>query len=154
MLSDQYSYTYNLSLLKNPDFENKLEHWQTSGKVEAASKKMFGSKYQKRYGSVYTQGDTFALLTRESAAPSILRQKITGLTPGKLYSVYYMTSDYDDVLNDKFNPKRIGLTLTVPGAAIIRRSYFIDNRKSSSIKASMNVLTNLFLYPQKANLTH
>ena len=144
MLSEKYGYTYNLKLLKNPDFEEKLEHWQISGKVEAASKEGFGVKYQKRYGSVYSQGDTFAVLTREAAAPSVVRQKITGLTPGKLYSVYYMTSDYDDVCNDKFDPKRIGLQLTVPGTTIVRRSYYIDERKSSSIKVSMNCCKYVF----------
>ena len=144
MLSEKYGYTYNLKLCKNPDFEDKLNCWQTSGKVEAASKKGFGVKYQKRYGSVYTQGDTFALLTREADKPSVVRQKITGLVPGKLYSVYYMTSDYDDVLKDKFAPKRIGLTLTLPGTTIVRRSYYVDSRKSKDIKASMNCCKYVF----------
>lgn len=142
MLSEKYGYTYNLKLLKNPDFEDKLEHWQISGKVEAASKEKFGKNCQQRYGSSFSQGDTFALLTREDNTPSVVRQKITGLTPGKLYSVYYMTSDYDDVCENKFAPKKVGLTLTIPGTTIVRRSYYIDRRKSR--KVSMNACKYVF----------
>ncbi|MBE6388639.1 MAG: hypothetical protein E7043_00525 [Lentisphaerae bacterium] len=142
MLSDKYGFTYHLNILKNPDFEDGLNNWQVTGKVEAGKKKDFGSKFQKRYGSAYTQGDTFALFTREEGQPSEVRQKITGLTPGKLYSVYYMAADYDDVQKEKYNAKRIGLTLTIPGAVIIRRSYFIDDRKS--MKACMNSCKYIF----------
>ena len=142
MLSDKYGYKWHLDYLKNPDFEDGLNNWQISGKVEAGKKKDFGSKFQKRYGSAYPQGDTFALLTREENQPAEIRQKLTGLTPGKLYSVYYMTADYDDVLKEKYDAKHTGVTLTIPGATITRRSYFIDDRKS--MKACMNSCKYIF----------
>ncbi|MBE6355957.1 MAG: hypothetical protein E7058_02445 [Lentisphaerae bacterium] len=144
MLSKKYGYTFNLDWIKNPDFEEKLDHWQVSGKVEAGYLKNFSQKYEKRYDPGYGQGDTFAIFTKEGSTPAELRQKITGLTPGKLYSVYYMSADYDDVLKEKHNPKRIPLQLTIPGAVITRRSYYIDNRPATSIKVSVNCCKYVF----------
>lgn len=144
MLSDKYGYKFQLDWIKNPDFEQKLDHWQVSGKVEPGYLKDFSSKYEKRYDPGYGQGNTFAIFTKEGTQAAELRQKITGLTPGKYYSVYYMSADYDDVLKNNYNPKRIPLHLTIPGAVITRRSYYIDGRPATSIKASVNCCKYVF----------
>ena len=144
MLSKKYGYTYHNTLLRNGDFEDGLNGWQKSGEVNVVYSKDFGNKVEKRYGSVYPLGDHFAMLTRSEGAPTELRQKLTGLVPGKKYTVYYMVANYDDLLKEINNPRRHPLTLTVRNATICRRSYFVDNRKREMI-ARVNSCKYVFI---------
>ena len=144
MLSEKYGFTYNLKLIENPDFEEGLKGWEVSGDVTAGKFEQFGDKYQFRYGSVYTQGDTFAILARDVNKAAEVRQKMTGLVPGKLYTVFYMTADYDDLLKGVNAPYRIPLHLTVKGGEITWRSYYVDYRKGTQYKARVNSCKYIF----------
>lgn len=144
MLSDRYGFKFLPGLLKNGDFEEGLKHWKVIGDVQPGYSKDYGVKSEMRYGSVYPLGDHFAILTRKAGAPTEVRQKISGLEPGKLYSVYYMVADYDDILKGINRPRRHQLQLTIPGADIIQRSYFVDTRNRPKLKERVNSCKYVF----------
>ena len=55
-----------------------------------------------------------------------------------------MVADYDDILNGVNRPRRHQLQLTVSGADIVRRSYFVDTRKRPKLKARVNSCKYVF----------
>ncbi len=145
MLSDKYGYSYHNRILKNGDFEDGLEGWSKTGNVTIASHEKYGSESQRRYGSVYKLGDKFAVLTRDAGPAAQLRQKLTGLTPGKKYCIFYMVADYDHILTGKNQPQRFKLNLDINNGDICRRSYFVDDRNRPNFKARVNSCKYVFV---------
>ncbi len=144
MLSARYGFRFKPGLVKNGDFEEGLAGWTVKGDVQTAESRDYGKNSEGRYGSDYALGDKFAVLSQQENASPEVRQKITALEPGKLYSVSYMVADYDDILTGINNPRRMPMTLEVAGGMIVRRSYFVDNRKRPKMKARVNACKYVF----------
>ncbi len=66
-------------------------------------------------------GDTCALFVRSAKAPNKLSRKITGLVPGKIYSVSWVTANADDIANKRYGTPEaeISLDATLDGATVI-----------------------------------
>ena len=102
-LAEKYGFKYIPGHLQDGDFEEGFKHWN----VEAAEADSIvhktirgygGNKYQWRIGREDGLGDTVALFTKSANKPNRLSQVATGLTPGKLYCLTFMSMDYDDFL--------------------------------------------------------
>ena len=96
-LAGKYGFVYAPGHVTNPDFEQGLSGWQANELVSAGSFPGFGKNSQKRYGSIYSPGDKFAILKRTQDQYAELKQTISKLIPGKIYSLTFFCADYKDL---------------------------------------------------------
>jgi len=85
-------------------------------------------------------------LIESPRASSLHTQTATGLTPGKVYTLQFITADYTDMVEGRIDPKQLGLTAVLgAGAQVIpEKSYvFVDRRNSGRKKDDGLVRVNL-----------
>ena len=106
LVSGEYGYKLIPGHLDNCDFQEGFKNWDVfpAEKDSLRPHKIFGlaKKYQCRRLHSSPYGDTCALFIRSSKAPNRISRKITGLTPGKKYSLTFVTAD-----PDTFNGKNV-----------------------------------------------
>jgi len=148
MLSKAYGYVYSPGHLRNCDFVDGLTHW-TADPPEALRADKFagyGKGSQHRWGAPGGTGDTFCVFTRCEGRANTLSQTTTGLSPGKVYTLQFVTADHKDMVAGKIAPRRLGLGAVLgTGAEIIpEKSYvFVDRRNSGRKKNAGKVRVNL-----------
>ncbi len=101
-LSEKYGFTYIPGHLKDGDFEEGFAHWKAMPAEEGSLvhkivKGYGGSGIQWRVGCGPGHGDNVALFTKSEKKPNLLSQTATGLTPGRLYCLTFMSIDYNDL---------------------------------------------------------
>lgn len=124
MLSDRYGFSLNPGHLDNCDFENGLKGWTSEpaehGSIAPHTIRYLGKEYEcRRVIDAVTSGDTCVLFTHSIKAPNRLSRKITGLKPGKLYSLMFVTVDPEDIENPKNIHQTIVLHATLNGATVL-----------------------------------
>jgi len=148
LLSKAYDYNYAPGHLKNCDFIDGLKHW-TPAPTDLLRSDTFadyGKNSQRRWGASKGTGDSFCVFTRGEGNPSTLTQTATGLMPGQIYTLQFITADYKDMLTGKFDPKQHDLEAVLgEGAEVIpEKSYvFVDKRNSGRKKDDGKVRVNL-----------
>jgi len=139
MLSQSYGYRYSPGHLTNCDFTDGLRGWTASpaDAIRADSFAGFGKGSEGRWGAGAQTGDRFAVFKRGAAGPGTLTQTATGLTPGKVYTLQFVTADYKDMVARKVDPKQHHLSAILgAGAEVIPdRSYVFVDRRESGKKA-------------------
>ncbi|HCU38097.1 MAG TPA: hypothetical protein DGT21_22485 [Armatimonadetes bacterium] len=135
MLSKTYGYTYSPGHLRNCDFIDGLDHWAAdpADGLRADSFAGYGRGSQGRWGAAGGTGDTFCVFTRGAERPSTLSQTATGLTPGNVYTLQFVTADYKDMVAGKIDPRQHALKAVLDaGAEVIpEESYvYVDSRNS------------------------
>lgn len=135
MLSKTYGYAYSPGHLRNCDFIDGLDHWAAdpADGLRADSFAGYGRGSQGRWGAAGGTGDTFCVFTRGGERPSTLSQTATGLTPGKVYTLQFVTADYKDMVAGKIDPRQHALKAVLDaGAEVIpEQSYvYVDSRNS------------------------
>jgi hypothetical protein len=135
MLSKSYGYRYSPGHLSNCDFADGLKGWTAdpAEAVRADSFAGFGKSSEGRWGADGKVGDTFCVFKRGAQGPSTLSQTATGLTPGKVYTLQFVTADYKDMVAHKVAPKKHPLSAILgAGAEVIpEKSYvYVDDRTS------------------------
>lgn len=135
MLSNAYGYVYSPGHLKNCDFIDGLQHWAAdpADGLRADSFAGYGKGSQGRWGAAGGTGDTFCVFTRGAERPNTLSQTATGLTPGKVYTLQFVTADYKDMVAGKVDPRQHALEAVLDaGAEVIpEQSYvYVDSRNS------------------------
>ncbi|MEN6345715.1 MAG: hypothetical protein ABFE16_10455 [Armatimonadia bacterium] len=148
MLSKTYGYRYSPGHLSNCDFAAGLEHWTAdpAGAIRADSFAGYGKGSEGRWGGASETGDTFCVFTRGEGRPNTLTQTATGLTPGKTYTLQFVTADHKDMVAHKVDPKQHKLAAVLgAGAEVLpEKSYvFVDGRNSGSKKDDGLVRINL-----------
>ncbi len=144
MLSKQYGFRYKPGFLVNGDFARGLEGWRVEpagkGTIRVRTLPGYGKKSEGRWGAG-TAGDTVCVLSRRAGRPNRLRQQVHGLENGKPYCLQFVTADLDDVVAGKYNPRRYGIRVELPGVRVLRdRSYvYIDRRHAGRYKSNDNV---------------
>ena len=94
--------------LRNGDFAEGLAQWDVraaeEGSVAVGHRRGYGRNWQGRgYPTWYKPpkgrhlGDEFAVLTRSAKGPNALRQKLTGLEPGRVYQLTFVFCDGETV---------------------------------------------------------
>ncbi len=141
MLSETYGYVYSPGHLQNCDFVDGLEQWVAdpadAEALRADSFSGYGKGSQRRWGAPSGTGDTFCVFTRGDGDPSTLTQTATGLTPGEVYTLQFVTGDYEDIVTGEFDPKELGMQAVLDeGAEVIpEESYvFVDRRNTGRKK--------------------
>ena len=91
--------------MKDGDFVEGLKHWKSvpapDGSIKARTIPTLGTgayAQGRRTKDLYGCGDTCAEFIAGSKGANKLSQVITGLTPGKLYSFFYVTAHPDDIV--------------------------------------------------------
>lgn len=139
MLSKAYGYRYSPGHLSNCDFADGLKGWTAdpADGVRADSFAGYGKGSQARWGAGGGTGDTFCVLKRGAERPSTLTQTATGLTPGKVYTLQFVTADYKDMVARKVAPKqhRLSAILGAGAELIPEKSYVFVDRRTSGKKA-------------------
>ena len=129
-LAERFGYKYRPEIVKDGDFLEGLAHW-TAHPAAADSLRperrhgYGGKKGQVRMGrSKMALGECFALFTRSAVAPNRLVQHVSGLTPGKYYTLTYCTADYDDVCEPGKHPTDGRLAVHLEAAEIVPELSF------------------------------
>jgi len=140
MLSNAYGYVYSPGHLQNCDFLKGLENWTADPPegLRVDSFAGYGKGSQARWGAPGGTGDSFCVFTRSEGQANTLTQTATGLTPGKIYTLQFVTADYKDMVERRVDPKQHKLRAILgDGAEVIpEQSYvFVDRRNSGTKKA-------------------
>ncbi|MCQ2392160.1 MAG: hypothetical protein MJ240_12125 [Kiritimatiellae bacterium] len=98
-LAKEYGFVWTPGFVKNSDFADGLENWtvraaETNG-VRAEAIKGYGRQYQNRIGVEAGVGDSVALFTASASGVNELAQPITGLEPGRYYSLHFGLANKD-----------------------------------------------------------
>ena len=103
--------------VENGDFEDGLGGWQVdaaeAGGVDARTHEGF-SWLQGRY-PMTNQGNTVLWMKRSPQRPNAVRQKLTGLEPGRLYTLRMYSGDYRDLSLQQ----SLAVSLTLDGAEVL-----------------------------------
>ena len=95
--------------IENGDFLNGFDGWNVhaaqEGSLVTDHMEKFGRWQGRQYPRVYkvekTPGDYFAVFEQSAKGPNVLRRKITGLTPGRVYQLTCAVSDLDTARKGK-----------------------------------------------------
>ena len=133
MLSEQYGYKYLPGLLRNGDFTEGLKYWNAEGDVRVSSHPSFGNRNMGLWMAGSGLGDDFAVFKR-GKTPNSLSQTISGLIPGKLYSLQFAVADLSDVKSDRVDPREFALSVGLKNGKILpEKSYLhVDNRRANA----------------------
>jgi len=104
---------YELTHIKNPDFEDGAAGWAVESAEEGSMKAAKYSGYswlEGRYPRT-TIGETFLLTKRSPKRPNAFAQEIQDLEPGRLYSLKMITGDYDDLVRERSNKTRHAVSI-------------------------------------------
>ncbi|MBP5639695.1 MAG: hypothetical protein J6X55_09470 [Victivallales bacterium] len=150
MLSDEYGFSYEPGHVVNGDFINGLDNWTVDGNVTTGRQSGYGQKSQCRWFSPRGTGDTFAVMTKkEDGRTSTLTQVAKGFVPGRMYCLQFAVADYNDLKNNKFNPRRVGIDVFLGDGAIVDKEQswvHVDKRTKGQYAYNNNV--------PKCNLHH
>ncbi len=136
MLSSQFGFHYRPELLKNPDFSEGLEHWSVSGEIETSSDTLFG----KQGMGIWASGKrmSFAVFKgTETVKEPALQQTVSGLIPGKAYSLQFVTADLKDILENRINPRPLPISADLGSPELLPgRSFVHIDRRTKTSKTS------------------
>ena len=125
--AESLGYSYTPGILSNGDFMDGLAGWdarpaETGSLVvtnlPGAAKTVFA-----RIGAG-TMGDSFALFTRSASRPNILSRKVSGLVPGRLYSLNYATVDYDEMLKPGVHSTNMAFNAKISNACLVENGSY------------------------------
>jgi len=102
---------YVLPHLQNGDFDSGLDGWEvepaSAGAVSAGKMDKY-SWLQGRYPEI-KRGNTFCRFRRAADKPNVIRQKLTDLEPGRLYSIKYIAANLSRLAEER--PAAFRLTI-------------------------------------------
>ena len=133
LLSEKYGYAYRPGLIKDGDFAQGLAAWRSKGPVRAGSYEGYAKTSQNRWAPYDNVGDTFAVLERTEEIAAV-GQEASGFVPGRRYLLRFATVDYDDLVGEKVNPRKLGVEVRFGKGAEIdpSRSWcWVDDRDNS-----------------------
>jgi hypothetical protein len=130
--ADRLTDYYELTHLRNPDFDQGLQDWQVQA-AEAGSVttgRMNGLSFlQGRYP--YTvQGENFMLMRHSARGPNRVTQIARNLKPGQTYSLKMISADYGDLQQGVSSARVLPVRLEVQGVQIIPDRTFQHPFKS------------------------
>ena len=129
---------YVLPHLRNPDFENGVEGWTLSPATEAsiAPKTATGfGTLQAKYHAPAGVGDAALWTKRNAQKPNLISQQVRNLVPGRLYSLRFITGDYQELLVGNSVRRKHAISIKIDNSepvvekcfqAIISNGYFYD----------------------------
>lgn len=123
-LSDVYGFRYLPGHLDNGDFTDGLDGWTAecaeSGSLAVAEVKGFAALQSRRTRG--SGGDKACVFRRSATKPNVLRQKLTGLKPGKLYSLRFAVAPRSEIASRKGEKRTLAFRAEVKGAEDVTAS--------------------------------
>lgn len=117
LLSERYGFNYRLDHIRNGDFLEGLAHWTGGGVHERVDKLAL---WQGRFPyAVEWDGG----LVMENVR---IKQTITNLRPGKLYSAKLIAARKSDLVSGRSAPERLPISLRILGAETLREQSSVD----------------------------
>ena len=120
-LPEKYGFPYLPGIVRDGDLTKGFAEWTArpaeKGSLTAATRKGLGTGDQHRMKVPEGTGDTHARFVRSAKGPNLLSQRLTGLEPGRLYNLMYLTEDEDDLDKPGSVPQAFGCRATFDGAA-------------------------------------
>jgi hypothetical protein len=117
---------YLLAHIKNADFDEGLAEWEVepaeAGSIVAGQAEKYG-KLQGRYKST-GEGNHFLVTKRSATAPNRVSQRVRNLTPGRLYSIRMLVSDYADLSQRKGIEKISDVSIVIDGVEVLPEKTF------------------------------
>ena len=113
---------YTLTHISNPDFAEGDKGWALAPAENGsiATKRIDGYGFlQCRYRVPAGMGDTCLWTKRSAAKPNRVSQQITGLEPGRLYSLKMYTADYGEFIKGKSRPKNDAVSINLENADVV-----------------------------------
>ncbi|MBE6389423.1 MAG: hypothetical protein E7043_04545 [Lentisphaerae bacterium] len=155
MLSPKYGIVYNTNAVVNGDFKEGLKGWEAIPAEENSIKPRtisgYGFSHLKRRGIGHGNGNTAVQLTRSAKAPNKLKQTLKNLTPGKLYSFFYASSDADHLAKGIKGKSDFVLEAELEGAEILPDlSYEFRNPPEYLKMKRLEVVTRKIVFRAKA----
>ncbi|MBE6357534.1 MAG: hypothetical protein E7058_10590 [Lentisphaerae bacterium] len=157
MLSPKYGIVYNTGAVVNGDFKEGLDGWEVipaeEGSITPRTIPGYGFTRLRRrgVGSNAGNGNTVVQLTRSAKAPNKLKQTLKNLTPGKLYSFFYVSSDADKQVKNEHGRVDFALEAELEGAEIIPElSYEFRNPPEYLKFKRFEVVTRKIVFRAKA----
>ena len=104
-------------IVKNGNFIDGLKGWTVDGDVRAEKIPGYAQNIQRRRWC-RNKGDDVAVFRRISGKPSLLRQRVSGLEPGRLYALRYVVSPMKEIIKGATigDIRRYGITANVNNA--------------------------------------
>ncbi|MDO9538229.1 MAG: hypothetical protein Q7J68_07915, partial [Thermoplasmata archaeon] len=117
---------YVLPHLQNPDFEKGLDGWTLSPAVSTKGKESIVPKTVPGFGTIQAKyhapagtGDKTLWTKRSSLKPNKVSQKIRDLVPGRLYSLRFITGDYQEFLNGTSVKRKHALSVRIENVELV-----------------------------------
>ncbi|MBP5639763.1 MAG: hypothetical protein J6X55_09815 [Victivallales bacterium] len=132
MLSDEYGFSYDPGHVVNGDFVEGFKGWTVKGDVTTGRQSGYGRNSQCRWSASGGMGDVFAILKKKDGETSSVTQVAKGFVPGKTYCLQFAVVDYNDLKAKKFNPKRVGIDVTLDDGAAVDKAQswvHVDKRE-------------------------
>jgi len=155
MLSPKYGIVYNTNAVANGDFKEGLKGWEAipaeEGSIKPRTISGYGFSHLKRRGIGHGNGNTVVQLTRSAKAPNKLKQTLKNLTPGKLYSFFYVSSDADHLAKGLKGKSDFALEAELEGAEIIPELGYEFRNPPEYMKAKrLEIVTRKIVFRAKA----
>jgi len=112
---------YILPHLTNPDFADDTTGWTVQAAEDGSMRTDTFAGYgwlEGRYPRT-NRGDTFLLMRRSADGPNSVSQEIKQLTPGRLYSLKAITSDYQDLINEVSRKDENAVSISIEGVEML-----------------------------------
>lgn len=125
---------YELKHIENSDFTDGTAGWTLSsaqeGSMAAKSTESFGL-LEGRSSNDLNLGDTFLWTKRSSDKPNVFSQEIRNLEPGRLYSLRFITGNYQDLVQGNTHKYVHSVHVDMDGANMLPdKAYDAPNMSS------------------------
>ena len=171
-IMEKYGFAFNPGHVRNGDFDDKLENWT----VSPAKADSLVHRYEKNFGKIQlrqresgSSGDNAALFIRCAEGPNKLSQKVTGLIPGRKYSLRFVIADPDNVkkpgrkmlkfvldarISDAKKVEQGSYLLVQPGPVGMRYTRAVDGSVTRAEVAMKQIATRKIVFiPEKPEVT-
>ena len=162
MLSNQFGFHYIPGHIVNGDFTEGLSGWTaapaTEGAITVEKFNGYAKRNQNRWNAPRGCGDTFCVFKAVEGKPNKLSQTAKGLTAGRPYMLLFSVGDYDELKQQKLNPRRLGLEAILENAEILPESIvYVDAREKGKYAHNHNVarqnLHRILFVPKASEMT-
>lgn len=126
MLSKELGFRYQLTHVKNPDFNDGTKGWT----VAPAEEGSIGTNHLDGFGWLEgryprtSEGDDFLLMKRSASKPNTVSQEIKNLKPGRLYSLKMFTADYGDLTAGNSVRQKHAVSINIENAEMVPTNCF------------------------------
>ncbi len=127
MLKDPYV----LKHIENADLADGMEGWTITPAVAGSERQSIAIKsvpglgvLEGKYHAQEGVGNTALWTCRSTDRPNVISQQIRNLTPGRLYSLRLLTSDYQELNVGKSTPRKHAVSVTIEDAECVDEKSF------------------------------